>query len=223
MGEVIGDLLPLGVGVAVSPVPVIAVILMLLAPHARAAGVAFACGWVLGVSAVAGLVTVLVQPAGSSDGDDPSVVVAVIKLVLGALTLVLGLREWRSRPRPGEQPELPGWMSAVDRMTATRAAGLGALLSAVNPKNLTLCVSAGATVGGADLSSGATLTALAVFVVLGSVSVVAPVVAYVVAPARMARVLEELRAWLTANNSTVLAVLLLVIGVALVGKGLGGL
>lgn len=41
MGSVIGDLLPLAVGVAVSPIPIIAAILMLLSgaePAARASG-----------------------------------------------------------------------------------------------------------------------------------------------------------------------------------------
>jgi hypothetical protein len=32
-----------------------------------------------------------------------------------------------------------------------------------------------------------------------------------------------LRAWLTQNNAPVMAVLLLVIGVSLIGKGIGGL
>ena len=35
MGEVLGELLPVALGVAISPVPMIAVILMLLAPHAK--------------------------------------------------------------------------------------------------------------------------------------------------------------------------------------------
>jgi Sap, sulfolipid-1-addressing protein len=52
VGTVLGDLLPLAVGVAVSPVPIIAVILMLLAPRAGAASVGFAIGWVLGIVAV---------------------------------------------------------------------------------------------------------------------------------------------------------------------------
>ena len=37
----------------------------------------------------------------------------------------------------------------------------------------------------------------------------------------MAAPLDSLRAWLVHNNSTVMAVLLLVIGVVLVGKGIG--
>jgi hypothetical protein len=46
VGPVIGDLLPLAVGVAVSPVPIIAVILMLLAPRAGGASLGFLAGWV---------------------------------------------------------------------------------------------------------------------------------------------------------------------------------
>ena len=45
MGTVIGDLLPLALGVAISPVPIIAVILMLLSPRAGAASLGFAVGW----------------------------------------------------------------------------------------------------------------------------------------------------------------------------------
>ena len=48
MGGVIGDLLPTALGVAISPVPIIAVILMLLAPRAKAASVGFLLGWVSG-------------------------------------------------------------------------------------------------------------------------------------------------------------------------------
>lgn len=223
MGEVIGDVLPLALGVALSPVPVIAVILMLLSPRARASGVAFASGWLVGVAAVATVVTVLVHPAGATDSDDQSILVPLLKLGLGVLCLALGVREWRSRPREGDVPELPGWMSAVDRMTPVKAAGLGAALGGVNPKNLTLCVSAGATVGGAALAATDTAIVLAVFVVLASITVAAPVVAYLLARDAMQHPLEELRTWLTANSSTVLAVLMLVIGVVLVGKGVGGL
>ena len=51
---------------------------------------------------------------------------------------------------------------------------------------------------------------------------VVPVVLYHALGARGERMLESLNQWLQANNATVMAVLLLVIGVVLVGKGLGG-
>lgn len=37
--------------------------------------------------------------------------------MLGLLFLVLAAGRWRERPRPGEAPELPGWMAAIDRMS----------------------------------------------------------------------------------------------------------
>ena len=67
----------------------------------------------------------------------------MIQLLLGAGLLFLALRQWRSRPAPGEQAALPKWMSAIDTMTAGKGFGLGFLLAAVNPKNLLMGAGAG--------------------------------------------------------------------------------
>jgi Sap, sulfolipid-1-addressing protein len=48
MSDAIGQVLSLGVGVALSPVPIIAVVLMLGTPRARTNGPAFVLGWVIG-------------------------------------------------------------------------------------------------------------------------------------------------------------------------------
>jgi Sap, sulfolipid-1-addressing protein len=47
MGEAVGQSLPLAIGVALSPVPIIAVVLMLTTPRVRANGPAFVVGWLL--------------------------------------------------------------------------------------------------------------------------------------------------------------------------------
>ena len=62
-----------------------------------------------------------------------------------------------------------------------------------------------------------------VFVVIASSSVAVPVLAYLAAQNRVRQPLDDPRVWLTQNNSTVMAVLLLVIGVTILGKGLAGL
>ena len=49
MGEAIGQSLPLAIGVALSPIPIIAVVLMLTTPRARANGPAFVLGWLVGL------------------------------------------------------------------------------------------------------------------------------------------------------------------------------
>ncbi|MET0526498.1 MAG: GAP family protein [Nocardioides sp.] len=223
MGAVIGDLLPVALGVAVSPVPIIAVILMLLAPHAKAASVAFLVGWVLGITIVVGLVVLLMGPVDGSDSSDPATWTSVLKIVLGAALVLLGGKEWRSRPRGDETAELPTWMSAIDSVTPVKALGLGALLSGANPKNLALCLSAGLTIGSAGLSGGDEVAAAVVFVVIASSTVAVPVLGYLAAQHRLAQPLDELKEWLTANNAAVMSVLLLVIGVTIAGKGLAGL
>ncbi|HUK72944.1 MAG TPA: GAP family protein [Streptosporangiaceae bacterium] len=49
MGQAIGGSLPLAIGIALSPIPIIAVVLMLTTPRARANGPAFVLGWLLGL------------------------------------------------------------------------------------------------------------------------------------------------------------------------------
>jgi Sap, sulfolipid-1-addressing protein len=64
---------------------------------------------------------------------------------------------------------------------------------------------------------------IVVFVAIAACSVVLPVSAYLVVRDRIHDELNELREWLTANNATVMALLLLVLGVVILGKGIGGL
>ncbi|WP_430647117.1 GAP family protein [Agromyces sp. GXS1127] len=220
MGAAIGDILPLAVGIAISPIPIIAAILMLLSPRARVTSVGFLGGWVLGIAVAATVFTLLSAVLPQGDSDDPKPVTAVMQLILGAGLLFLALRQWRSRPAPGEEPPLPKWMAGIDAMTAGRAFGLGFLLAAVNPKNLLLGAGAGLAIGSAGLGVGPAAVVLLVFTVIAAASVALPVIAYLVASDRMSAPLERLRGWLVHNNATVMAVLLLVIGAVLIGKGI---
>ena len=136
MNQVIGDLLPLAVGVAVSPVPIIAVILMLLSPRAGGTSVGFLAGWVAGVVLGMTILRLVAETVGFDTSDGPSTTSSWIKIVLGVLLLLLGVPQWRSRPKKGAPVALPEWMAAIDHVTPVKAAGLGLLLSSVNPKNL---------------------------------------------------------------------------------------
>jgi hypothetical protein len=222
MGEVIGELLPLALGVAISPVPVIAVILMLFSPRAGRTSGGFLVGWALGIVVAVVAMMLLAGLIHASD-DGPSATVSWIKLVLGLLFIALAAMQWRSRPEPGVEPELPGWMKAVDNVTPAKATGLGFLLAAINPKNLAMAIAAGVAIGAAGLSGGQQTVAVLVYIVIAASTVAIPVVGYAVAADRMRGPLDELKSWLEANNATVMAVLLLVIGFVVFGKGLGGL
>ena len=212
----VGEILPLAVGIAISPIPIIATLLMLMAPKARAASLGFAGGWIAGITVAVTVFTLLSSLLPSGDDRGQSTLVGVIKLLLGAGLLFLALRQWRSRPAPGEEPKLPGWMAAVDTMGVGKAAGLAFLLAGVNPKNLLLGAAAGVSIGQGESQ----VVPIVVFVLLAASSVVVPVLAYLVATERMTPPLQSLRAWLVQNNATVMAVLLLVLGTVVIGKAL---
>ena len=220
MGSVIGEILPLAVGIAISPIPIIAAILMLLSPKAKATSVGFLLGWLAGILLAVVLFTLLSSVLLQQDSSGSSPVSRAIKIILGALLLFLAVRQWRARPSEGEPAAMPKWMSAIDSMTAIKGLGLGFLLSAVNPKNLLLGISAGVIIGDANLSLGDAVVVIVVFALVAGCSVLIPVVGYLIASARMAGPLDGLRQWLVDNNATIMAVLLLVIGVAVIGKGI---
>ena len=70
MGQSIGAVLALAVGVALSPLPIIAVILMLCSTHARVNGTMFLLGWVSGLTIVTTAACLLGSAADVAVGDD---------------------------------------------------------------------------------------------------------------------------------------------------------
>src|SRR5690348_4017378 len=97
MGQAIGQILPLGVGVAISPVPVIAVVLMLVTPRARTNGPAFVVGWLAGLGIV-GVMVLSVSPSTTSDSGGPATWVSLVKLLLGLALLAMAAKQWHGRP-----------------------------------------------------------------------------------------------------------------------------
>jgi threonine/homoserine/homoserine lactone efflux protein len=221
--DAIGQVLSFGVGVALSPIPIIGVILMLGTPRARPNGLAFIAGWVVGLAAAGTIVLLAAGGAGASDSGAPADWVSVVKLVLGVLLAIVAVRQWHARPRDRAEPELPGWMKTIDTFTPPKAAGMAVLLSAVNPKNLLLVVGAAAAIAQTGASTAGQAVALLVFVLLGTLGPGIPVAIYFLMRDRAAAVLEGMRRWMARENTTIMAVLCSVIGAKLVGDAISGL
>jgi hypothetical protein len=219
--DALGQVLPFAIGIGISPIPLIAVTLMLFTPRAATNGPAFLVGWVVGLGAVSGIVYSLASSADVASDSDASSGLGWGKIVLGTLLLLMAVKQWRGRPKAGETAELPGWMSAVDTFTPVRALGTGVLLSALNPKNMILAAGAAAVIAEAGLEGGDAFVDLAVFVVLASIPT-AGLVGYRLFGGDTAREhLDSLKTWLGVHNAAVMTVLLLVIGAKLLGDGLG--
>lgn len=221
--SVVGDILPLAVGVLISPVPIIAVILMLFSTRAKRNSLSFVFGWVVGLAVVGSVALLIGGTQDLSPGTEPSLAASVFRFALGLLLLFGAYRRWTRRPARGQQPTMPRWMQFVNSFTPRRAFGLALLLSAVNPKNLVLTLAAALAIAQSVLGGVASAIALALFVVIASMSVAAPVALYLISGEGAVRTLNGWKEWLTENNATVMIVLLLVFGVILIAEGINGI
>ena len=81
MGQAIGGSLPLAIGVALSPVAIIAVVLMLTTEKARVNGPAFVLGWLIGLGVVGA--ADLLGKLKDWMGQHNAVIMTVLCLIIG--------------------------------------------------------------------------------------------------------------------------------------------
>jgi hypothetical protein len=220
IGQALGQVLSQAIGIAISPVPIILVIVVLFSRRAMTNAAAFLVGWGLGVLAVFLIASAAVD--GATD-DGPADTQGVIQLLLGLVFLVLAVRQWRSRPAPGATPEPPAFLAKVETMGPAVALGLGLLLTAANPKNLALLVSAGAEVGDLSLDAGDLVVVAVVFLLITMIGVAAPVVLTLALGDRAQGILHGWQDWLSRNNNTVMLVLFAVLAFKMLGSGIATL
>jgi len=222
VGQAIGDFLPAAVGVAISPLPIVAVVLMLVTPRGRVNGPLFIAGWCVGLAIVGAIVLAVAGGVGATDNTGPATWVDVLFLVLGLLLILVAVKQWRGRPHGHDEPPTPKWMGALDRFTPAKAGGAGVVLSALNPKNLLLTIAGAAAIVQTGISTGQQIGAYVVFVVIASIGVAAPVVIYFAMGDRSIRILDRLKVWLARNNAVIMGVLMLIIGIKLIGNAISG-
>ncbi len=220
MGHAVGDVLGLAAAVAVSPLPIVAMILILATPGGRLNGSLFALGWVLGLAALGAIMLAIGGPAGASAHKQPATWVGGLKLGLGVLLVLFGARQWHRRPTDPSDAQLPKWMAAIDRFTPIKILGLGLALSAANLKNAPLTIAAGASISSAGIPVPQQIGTLTVFVIIASLGVLAPLTVYLIMGERAKRMLSSWRDWAVQHNVAVMAVLFFVLGLKLLGDGI---
>jgi cytochrome c biogenesis protein CcdA len=219
---VIGEILPLALVVTVSPINIIAGILLLFSKRPLTNAAAYLVGFTVGV---AGLLAALIAIAGALDLHGHSNRASGgggLVLVLGVVLLVMGFRRFRKRPRHGETSPRPKWMAGIEDFSPGKSLGTGVVVGVANPKNLVVAVAAAVTVATAGLSAGQQVVVGVVYVVVAILGVAAPLVVAVSLGQRSHDVLESWKTWLDQNNATVMALLFVIFGVVLIGKGIGG-
>lgn len=223
MGGTIANLLPLAFGIAMSPIPIVAVILTLLSPRAKITATGLAIGWVIGIVIDAVVFTALsslIPESTEADSDTSAPIRGLILLALGALLLIVAMGQWRSRPRSDDEAQMPRWMSSVVGASFLGAFGLGLMLSTINPKNLIMGIAAGVAIGDPWLGVGPTIAVIAVYTAVAASTVIVPVAAYFMATAALTGPLNRLREWLTRYNSVIMSVLFFWLSISVISSGL---
>ena len=223
MGEAIGQMLTMAVGVALSPIPIIASVLLVSSPRGRVNGPAFVLGCAASAAVIGGALIAVGVGSGTSESGGPSTGTSTLKVVLGVVLLGMAARQWRGRPVGDDEPPMPKWMGALDGFSPVKSLVAGVVVTGLNPKNLLLVIAGAAAVAGAGATAGEEAIAWAIFTLIAVVGVATPVVISFAMGDRSEELLGRLRKWMAHNNGVIMAVILLLIGAKLLGDGIAGL
>ncbi len=220
---VIGEILPLALVVTISPLNIIPAILLLFTSKPLKNALNFLAGFVGGVASILVLLISLGSAVNLSTDDDHSTWSGTLKLALGVYLLLAAVKKFRGRPRAGDQGSLPKWMDGIASYSSIKALGAGAMLGALNPKNVVVGLASAAAIAAGGLTTAQQAVAGAIYVLVAVLGVFAPIVVMLSLGDRAPAVLQSWNDWLRQNNATVMSVLFVVFGVVLIGQGIGGI
>jgi Sap, sulfolipid-1-addressing protein len=218
MWQALGGLLPIAVAVAVSSVPIMVTILLLLSPNRSKTAVPFLIGWVIGVVAVVGVSAVSAQALPNVSRRAQEKVAGVVELVIGAALIVLGLVQILRRSRSSASG-MPRWLTAVDSFSGPVSFAVGVVLN-VRPKGLLLGVTAGLALHAASVNSAQSAALVAIYTLIATSTVVIPIIASFLAPKKVQPKLISARDWIGSNGRVLTSAMLFMIGVVIFGVGL---
>ena len=156
MLQILGDLLPYAVPVALSPLPVIAVVMLLLAPAGTRGGLGFLAGRVATLAARRLRGGAARRPARGRAGRRRPRRLAPDRPRLPADR---SARSWSGAAGRAASPRLPGWMRSLEGAARPARCGSARSLTVANPKELALVVGAGTIIGAVALPAGQALVA----------------------------------------------------------------
>lgn len=200
-------LLPLSVGMLLSPLPIVAIVAIVLAPRGRSCAPVFTATFTLVAFAVIGLGALGASRATSSTGPGARTVSLILAIVLGIGFTVLAIMSWMSCPKDGKPATAPKWLAAIDGVTPVPAAGLGLVMAVTNTKNIPLELKAGAVIGEAQLATLAAVGLCVAVALAGSLLLVIPAVVELTGISQVRSALQSLKSQLISHNSAMMTVL----------------
>lgn len=219
----IGLVLAPGLGAAISPMAIVAVLILLTSTGGRTRALMFSLGVFTATLALAAIVLVVSLSAQVHTSGTSSKIASGVSLTLGFLLIWFAFKQWQKRPKPGKPVVSPKWMTSLDTATADKSFTLGIALSLMNAKNIPIAIATVTAVTQLSAGPWVNASAIVVFAVLGSLGVVIPLIAAVVGGATVAGDLKEAKGYLVEHNAIILATVFVLLGAQTVGKSMGHL
>src|SRR5215475_1476367 len=213
----LGQLIPLALVVAMSPLTIIpAIVLVLQSDRARPTGLAFMFGWLVGLAATTAVFVQLPRLLDGLNRPAPTWA-AYVRIAVGIALIALGIRRWLIRHQVTKQP---AWLNRLSRLTPIGAGAIALGLILVNPKVLVLNAAAGLVIGTASLGVPGVWLAVVYYTVIAGSSVLVPILAYAIAGERVDHQLERLKQWMERQHAVLMAGFLAAVGLLLVYTGI---
>lgn len=220
MGDLLGKVLPLALGAAVSPTALAAAVVVMASrtrPVAR--GAMFVLGFVAVLAAFTFLGLTVLSQATPHVTPTSRRISGAVDLVLGVVLLAFGLRELLLRATPSPDP--------ADDTRAPKGTGLlaalalGVVLMLTNFTSLVLYLPALQDINRARTTDSSKAVVIAVLFLFTALPVLVPFVGRLVAPGPSGRALARLGAFMTVHKRRVTVVVAGIFGTYLLVRGLG--
>ena len=237
MGELILSLVPVALGVVLSPLAIMALVAVLLSRNARMNGIAYLIGWFVGLAGLMALFLWLFPVLEVHAIGEPPLWVAIVRVLIGLFLAAAAVWVYRkgrahiirmaaaSSPRDvvAASPQLPGWLHSVESFRPGRTLLLGVGLFVLNPVDASCAILAALDISLSDVGATAAAWVAIAFVVIGTLPIALPVLYVVVRGPQAQPLLDRVRTWIAGNTHVLNAALLLVIGALQLEKGIAAL
>ena len=221
MGQALGSLLPIGVAAALSSVPIMATILILLSDQRNKSALPFLVGTVLGAIILVAVGTIAANAIPQPRPRKADTTAGILEILLGAALIGYSLRSMFRESAPVGDSATK-WAEAVGSLGAAKSFGLGLALN-LRPKCLILSAAASLALRSAKLNVEETAVLVVIYSAIATSTVTVPIMATLASPDRMEPRLITARDWLNEHGHVVTATVMLLVGAIIVGSGVGKL
>ncbi|MGH3306197.1 MAG: GAP family protein [Nocardioides sp.] len=218
MGQVLAQLIPVALAAALSTVPIMATLFILLSERRRVTALPFMSGWVIGSAAGLILATLAAQALPGRPRQFASLV-DNLEIAIGSALVVFGLVTL-FRHKRSSTSQRPSRIEGIGSLGPLPVFGIGLALN-LRPKALLLFAAASLAISGAPPLVDDDLFLIVVYTAIATSTVVVPTLATVFFPERMEPRLVAARDWVSAHGTAVTGAVMILVGVVVLAAGIG--